>query len=407
MTPLDELRAVSAADVWKKDLRVARLSREPGVVVFDYLPEVRARGAPAVATTLPVAEEAVRTTGGAIPPFFAGLLPEGRRLTSLRRAVKTSADDELSLVLAVGADTVGDVRVLAPGAPREAPAPLVTVRKTWSETRFSDLLAEAGMVDLVALPGVQDKVSGGVISLPVARAHERYIVKLDPPEYPHLVENEAFFLAAAREARLPAASGELVRDAEGRPGLVVRRFDRARAPDGTVAARACEDGCQVLGRWPADKYLVSTEEVVRGLAALCAARAVALRDLFRQVLFAWLTGNGDLHAKNLSILETDQGEWRVAPAYDVPSTLLYGDRTSAMSMRGKNDGFSRRHWLLLAEDVELPARAAEREIDDLLARTASLAGRLRAGALPFAQRAVADWVAEIRNRRRLLGAVPG
>ena len=36
----------------------------------------------------------------ALPPFFSGLLPEGRRLTALRQAVKTSADDELSLLLA-------------------------------------------------------------------------------------------------------------------------------------------------------------------------------------------------------------------------------------------------------------------------------------------------------------------
>ncbi|WP_414819923.1 HipA domain-containing protein [Serinicoccus sp. CNJ-927] len=38
---------------------------------------------------------------------------------------------------------------------------------------------------------------------------------------------------------------------------------------------------------------------------------------------AWATGNGDLHAKNLSVLQRD-GEWRVAPVYDVPSTVPYG-----------------------------------------------------------------------------------
>ena len=43
------------------------------------------------------------------------LLPEGRRLGALRRAVKTSADDELSLLLAVGADAIGDVQVVPSG----------------------------------------------------------------------------------------------------------------------------------------------------------------------------------------------------------------------------------------------------------------------------------------------------
>src|SRR5438552_2279477 len=53
---------------------------------------------PAVATTLPVTPEPLVRTGGAVPAYFAGLLPEGRRLGALRRAVKTSADDELSLL---------------------------------------------------------------------------------------------------------------------------------------------------------------------------------------------------------------------------------------------------------------------------------------------------------------------
>ena len=35
--------------------------------------------------------------GGGLPPFFAGFLPEGRRLAVLRREVETAADDELTL----------------------------------------------------------------------------------------------------------------------------------------------------------------------------------------------------------------------------------------------------------------------------------------------------------------------
>ncbi len=57
----------------------------------------------------------VTHAAGALPPFFSGLLPAGRRLTALRSAVKTSADDELTLLLAVGADTIGDVQILPHG----------------------------------------------------------------------------------------------------------------------------------------------------------------------------------------------------------------------------------------------------------------------------------------------------
>jgi len=47
----------------------------------------------------PGGQRARPSPAGALPSYFSGLLPEGRRLGALRRAVKTSADDELSLLL--------------------------------------------------------------------------------------------------------------------------------------------------------------------------------------------------------------------------------------------------------------------------------------------------------------------
>ncbi len=399
-TDFEGFRSVQVADVLKQGRRAAVLRREAAGVVFSYRAEYGAEGDPSVATSLPRTAEPVRTPAGAVPAFFAGLLPEGRRLTSLRRAVKTSADDELSLLLAVGRDTIGDVQVVREGETATPAEPLVQVATRWSEVRFSEVLSDAGMVDPVAIPGAQDKVSARVISLPVARAGERFILKLDPPEFPNLVHNEAFFLRLAREARIPTVSYEVVEDADGRAGLLVRRFDRLVKPDGGVRALACEDACQVLGRWPADKYNLTAEEVLRGLADHCPARAVALRALFQQLVFAWLTGNGDLHAKNASILAESDGEWRIAPAYDLPSTVPYGDLSLALSVQGRTSGLSRRHWLGLADDVGLAPRMASRVLDDLLARTAGLEERLRGGALPFPQRTLADWTAELRHRRR-------
>lgn len=397
---LPELTAVARADVYKAGVLAATLTRSPEAIEFSYRPEYLDAGARPVATTLPLGDEPVRTAAGAVPPFFAGLLPEGRRLTALRRAVKTSADDELSLLLAVGRDAVGDVQIVPAG---EEPAPaeaLVTVARDWSEVRFADVLAEAGVVDPVALPGVQDKASARMISVPVGRAGERFVLKLDPSEFPHVVANEAFFLGLAREVRMPCARATVVHDADDRPGLLVRRFDRVAEPDGSTVSLACEDACQVLGRWPADKYLVTCEQVVAALADRCPARPVALRALFQQLCFAWLTGNGDVHAKNLSILATPEGEWRVSPAYDLPSTVPYGDPTLALTMMGRTAGISRRHLLAFAAEVGLAERAAVKVLDDLLERLSDLEARIREGALPFPQKVVADLVAELRHRRR-------
>lgn len=402
--PLAELGSVSAADVYKAGRRAALLRRTKAGVEFTYLADYVAAGGAPVATTLGFDRDGSVTPAGAVPAFFAGLLPEGRRLSGLRRAVKTSADDELSLLLAVGRDPIGDVQVVPEGVVPDPTEPLVVVERSFEEVSFTDLLAEAGMVDPVALPGVQEKFSARVISVPVGRSTQRWILKLDPPEYPHVVANEAYFLRLAKRLKIRSAEAQLVSDHEGRQGLLVRRFDRVAAQEGSTAPLACEDACQILDLWPADKYNVSSEDLVARVAEVCPAAAVARRDVFRQLVFAWLIGNGDVHAKNISALRGADGEWRVSPAYDLPSTVFYDDRTMALSIGGKRNGISRRRLLEFATAIGLPEKTAVRVLELVLAGTETLCDDLAAGALPFEGRVLADAVKELRYRRRLLAA---
>jgi serine/threonine-protein kinase HipA len=394
------LTRVTTADVCKKGRLAAQLVRDLGSVRFEYDAGYLSQGGPAVATTLPLAEQPVVTARGAVPTYFAGLLPEGRRLSGLRRAAKTSADDDLTLLLAVGLDTVGDVQIV-PAGQRPTPAqPLVEVHKSFEEVTFSEILEAADVIDPVALAGVQDKASARMISVPVGRAGKRYILKVDPPEFPYVVENEAYFIRRATLAHFPVVGASIVHDATGRHGLLVERFDRVNDPDGRPVALAVEDAAQVLGLYPADKYRVSAEEVVAALSQACAARALAARNIFRQLCFAWLTGNGDVHAKNLSILATPDGEWRISPAYDLPSTVPYRDHTMALAMGGRHDGLSRGSLLAFAAATGVPARAAERTLEDVLAATETVPDELAGGALPFAAQIIKPWVRSLRNRRR-------
>ena len=398
---LHGLTSIREAHVFKGDRLAAVLRRLTGGVEFGYLPEYLAAGGPPVATTLPLTDVPTLTPAGAAPPYFAGLLPEGRRLSSLRRAVKTSADDDLSLLLAVGADTVGDVIVLPVGDVPAEPEPLVVADRSFDQLSFSDLLGAAGVVDPVAIAGVQDKMSTRVLSLPVRYAGRRYILKLDTPETPHIVANEDYFIRLAAGARFPVVSATVVHDVVGRPGLLVERFDREATADGGTVALGVEDGAQALGIYPADKYAVSAESVVGRLADLCAARPVALRDLYRQLAFAWLTGNGDVHAKNLSILKSD-GEWRVSPAYDLPCTLPYRDTTMALSMLGKKTGFSRKKLLEFAAAVGLPQKVATRVLDEVLAATEPALDWPSAS--PYPPETSRDVLRSLRHRRRLVAA---
>ncbi|UGT59059.1 type II toxin-antitoxin system HipA family toxin [Nocardia asteroides] len=350
MSDLQDLRQVTAADVFKAGRRAARLTRnQDGGVDFGYHPDYLPDGQP-IAFTLPVGPEILRRPAGAVPPYFAGLLPEGRRLTVLRRAVKTSEDDELSLLLAVGTDAPGDVQVVPAGRlPADTPALLHDAEP--ADLEFGRLLDS---VDPHAIPGVQPKASASMISLPLTTHLGSFILKLPQPEYPHLIENEFAHLLAARDLRIPVAEAELVTDRTGTTGLLVRRFDRT-AESGRLPF---EDAAQVLGLPPASKYLPESADLVRALAGVTAAPAVAVRNLYLQFFFAWLTGNGDLHAKNVGVLRAAEGGWVVAPIYDIPSTLIYDDDAMAVPIAGRTRNLRARDWIAFAADIGLTERAA-------------------------------------------------
>ena len=397
-TDWEGLRRVDRAAVYKKGVFAAELRRLPQGVELHYDEEYLAAGRPALASTLPLSPDPVRTPAGALPPYFSGLLPEGRRLNALRTAVKTSADDELSLLLAVGADAVGDVQVVPAGTEPGVVPPRVEVER-WSDVSFAEVFAaETGAEpDRVALPGVQPKASARMISFPVRRGSGRFILKLDPPEFSHLCRNEWLMLEAARLSGLPTVTSELVVDRDGREALAVTRFDRT--PDGGLLA--VEDACQALRRYPADKYNLTTEEAGAALSALGDAPLVVARTLLRWVTFAYLSCNGDLHAKNLAVAERPDGTVQAAPAYDLPSSYPYGDVTLALTIAGKSrEDVGRDDLLALAATWGLPRRAAAKVLDDVVARTDRWLPRL--GESEFSERTVVKWRRAVEYRRKRL-----
>jgi serine/threonine-protein kinase HipA len=401
------------ADIYKAGVLAARLERHDGGTRFSYLPAYLASGGPAVASSLPLTPHPVLFAAGAAPPYFTGLLPEGRRLNALRRSIKTSVDDELSLLIAAGANPVGDVQIVGHGEKLDPDEHAVEL-DPGTPVDFEALLGDSGLIDPVALAGVQDKLSAGMISMPVASAGRRYILKLNAPEFPHVVENEYVMFRYAARLRIPLSRVQLIRDVASRPGLLVERFDRVPVlgVPRAVQRLAVEDGAQVLGLYPADKYNVGYGQVCHALAAYCAARLPAVRNLALQAAFAWLTGNGDLHAKNVSMVQQPAGEWSIAPVYDIPSTVVYGDKTLALTLDGKRTGISRKHFLGWAAGMGLTERAAVQVLELALRASEPLLADLQSGtafrsmtddgASPFSAMVTRDWVKELKHRRRLL-----
>ena len=84
------------------------------------------------------------------------------------------------------------------------------------------------------------------------------------------------------------------------------------------------------------------------------------RNLLQWVVFNYLIGNCDAHAKNISILFL-KGKVRLAPFYDLMSTMIYPElsRKLAMKVGGENRSawIMKRHWQRLAQAANVGDKA--------------------------------------------------
>ena len=372
MEPTD-LRDITDADVYVGDEIVASLSRTSSDdIAFSYTASTSVNGRSvrerSVSWSLLVTATYPRiTTGGAVPPFFAGLLPEGVRLGVVVSSTKTSPDDHLTLLLAIGADTIGDVRVVPAGISPPERFPMFRPERDTDFLAVFERLTGSVEADPVGLSGVQPKVSAAMWSTPANTALGPAILKLNPPTgYPRLIENEHFFMRMAADCGLRVAKTQLLHDAHGRSALLVARFDR----QGDVRI-AEEDACQVADHYPASKYRIKTETAISILADACGrgggSRAAAALDLLKTVVFSWVIGNGDLHGKNMSIYGPN-GLWQPTPAYDLLTTQPYTgwDDPMALTLYGRANRLSRIHFLESAARLNVRERAASRMIDDIV-----------------------------------------
>lgn len=67
-------------------------------------------------------------------------------------------------------------------------------------------------------------------------------------------------------------------------------------------------------------------------------------------------------------MQDQQGEWRVTPAFDMPSSALYGDRVIALSAGGRiRQQLSRAMLRSLGEAIGIPSRLAASVVREQLA----------------------------------------
>ena len=131
-------------------------------------------------------------------------------------------------------------------------------------------------------------------------------------------------------------------------------------PYGHIMRTHQEDFCQALGYLPHKKYEneggPGLKECFALLSDFSTQPIVDRMHLIRWVLFNFLIGNRDAHAKNLAIVFRE-GRPYLAPFYDLVCTQVYPDLVSKMSMKVGGeihpDWVLRRHWEKFAREIEV------------------------------------------------------
>jgi serine/threonine-protein kinase HipA len=219
------------------------------------------------------------------------------------------------------------------------------------------------MVGHTSLSGIQRKVSVGLTAdratLRVAVEKGHFILKPQAQVFPSLPENEHVTMRLAEAAGVQVPPNGLVRLRDGSLAYLTRRFDRT-AGGGKLLQ---EDFCQLGELAPKQKYEGSAELCARLVRRHASEPLVATLALFRQVVFAWWTGNGDMHLKNLSLLRGEDGVHRLSPAYDLLCTdLVVEDDQLALPVGGNRRGVTPRQWLDFASYCGLTPRATARAL---------------------------------------------
>ena len=329
-------------DIWLYGAKVATIELERRRMRLRYTRQALESfpgGAPLLSLRLRVTDE--RYPNGAVRSFLDGLLPEGEPRRVIAEDLGLRSDDTFNLALALGRDCAGAL-VIQPDNEEAPPAPTTLTAEPLGDDELARLVENLRSAPLgvdrrvrISLAGVQEKLlltrlPDGRWGRPVDGTPSTHILKPEIRDYPQTVENEAFCMRVAKHLGMAVADIE-TKTAGGRKLIVVSRYDRVVAPSGVVERIHQEDFCQATGTMPAKKYEEDGGPSLRKIAGILSeADPDSLGSLLRAVTLNVVIGNGDAHAKNFSLLHDRVGALRLAPLYDLLSTLMYGDDRLAM-----------------------------------------------------------------------------
>ena len=263
----------------------------------------------------------------AVLAYFENLLPEGDQRRALEE--RNHVSSVFGLLETAGWDTAGSIVLKPTGSISSAPA---YIRSSWPQ--IAQIIAGHGApLDgyKASISGAQYKIllslaNNGTPLLPVGASPSTHILKPDIRRVGQTIwasaVNEAIVMRAAGKCGLPTAHVYYIPSVKS---CLVERYDRKTSADEVVRINQA-DLCQLL-KMPSDvKYELDGgpgfAACYNKVQSLSAKPVVDCENLLKWLFFNLYVGNNDSHAKNISMLQTSEGD-RLAPFYDLMCTAVY------------------------------------------------------------------------------------
>ena len=329
-------------------------------ISFEYHPDYLEHGGVALSTSLPLSTTPFDDAKSR--PFFSGLLPDDQQLEGLAQHLKVSRRNVFKLLSEVGGECAGAVSLfaseqLAAETSKKTQPPLSDeqLSQRLNTSKHRPLLGADDSVRL-SLAGAQSKlavvINGGKTFLSTPSSPSTHIIKPASNTIEGLVENEFICMSLAKAVGIDVPDIKL-RKVGDQQVYQIQRYDRVQN-QGFIKRIHQEDFCQALGVVPENKYQFeggpSLDNCIQLIRQVSSRPAVDYQWLLERIIFNYLIGNNDAHAKNFSLIYSN-GQCRLAPAYDLVSTAVYPELNADMAMRiggrkSAND-VQLRHWLRL------------------------------------------------------------
>ena len=258
------------------------------------------------------------------------------------------------------------------------------IKKFFGTNRLPEIEIDDKTLELLAIettnkgftvPGVQKKLSLHLLSdssnprLTLVNYPTGYILKPQVAEYEALPESEQLVMSMADSAGISTVPHGLIRSGDGL-AYITKRVDR-KLDKGKTGMLAMEDFCQLDLRLTEDKYKGSYERCAKIIEKYSSRTGIDIAEFYIRVVFSFIVGNSDMHMKNFSLIETDEGtgEYVLSPAYDllpVNANVPSDKEQLALPMNGKKMNIRRNDFLKFADYCGISRAAAEKMIKRLV-----------------------------------------